>query len=183
MRNRWEVFSGSESVRLLVRQAENSTSGLGSFRERSAVGTRFPESLFLDVPRTTTEQVRTFGFGKKIVKFRKSTQEAWLRPAKFLGQFFSLPSISSATWVMYSSAIPELNAFCDWSFLVFSCVPLETAANFLFFLKLPQNWGKGSAFVKTELIHCFQNYLSQCYREEWKGSLLNCFVFVKNDTP
>ena len=46
------------------------------------------------------------------------------------------PSISSETWVMYSSAIPGLSVFCDWLFLVFAGVSLEAAANFLLFLNV-----------------------------------------------
>ena len=37
---------------------------------------------------------------------------------------------------MYSSAIPGLSVFCDWLFLAFSGVSLETAANFLLFVKV-----------------------------------------------
>ena len=44
--------------------------------------------------------------------------------------FVTLFSIFSETWVMYSSAIHGLSMFCDWLFLVFSGVFLETAANF-----------------------------------------------------
>ena len=61
----------------------------------------------------------------------------------------NLPSISSETWEMYSWAIPGSSVFCDWLFLVFFVVSLETAANFLLFLnvamilrqKFRQLWG------------------------------------------
>ena len=48
----------------------------------------------------------------------------------------TLPSISSETREIYSWAIPESSVFCDWLFLVFSGVSLETAASFLLFLNL-----------------------------------------------
>ena len=63
-----------------------------------------------------------------------------------------LSSISSETWVIYSSAISGLSVFCDLFSLVFSVVSLKTAANFLLFLNfamtlmeklcqlLKQNW-------------------------------------------
>ena len=47
-----------------------------------------------------------------------------------------LPSISSETWEMYSWAISRSIEFLHWVFLVFSGVSLETAANFLLFLKV-----------------------------------------------
>ena len=84
----WCVSTWSDSVKLLVRQIENSTSEQGSFKERSLVGSWFSELLFLDVPGTATEQIRTCEFRKKFIKFRQSTQNAWLRPAKFLEKFF-----------------------------------------------------------------------------------------------
>ena len=40
---------------------------------------------------------------------------------------------------MYSSAIPGLSVFCDWLFLVFSGVSLESAANFLLLLNVAMN--------------------------------------------
>ena len=48
----------------------------------------------------------------------------------------TLPSISSETWVTYSSVIPGLSVFRDWLFLQFSRVSLETAANFLLLLNV-----------------------------------------------
>ena len=43
----------------------------------------------------------------------------------------NLPPISSETWEIYTWAIPGSNVLCDWLFLVFSGVSLETTANFL----------------------------------------------------
>ena len=43
-------------------------------------------------------------------------------------------SIFSEIYAMYSPANPGLSVFCDWLFLVFSDVSLESAANFFFFL-------------------------------------------------
>ena len=48
----------------------------------------------------------------------------------------TLPSISSDTWVMYSSIIPGTKVFCDWPFLALSWVSPEMAANFRLFLSV-----------------------------------------------
>ena len=46
----------------------------------------------------------------------------------------TLPSISLELCAMYSSVIPGADRFCDWLFLAYSCVSLNTAANFRLFL-------------------------------------------------
>ena len=48
----------------------------------------------------------------------------------------TLPSISSETWLMYTSAITRLSVFCDWFILLFSGVSLETAESFFIFLNV-----------------------------------------------
>ena len=68
----WEVSSRSESVKLLVRQTEISTSGYESFTESSPVASQFSESLFRDVPGTATEQVRTCGFRRNPSNLNKA---------------------------------------------------------------------------------------------------------------
>ena len=149
----WCVSSWSDSVRLLVRQAENSTSWQRSFRERYTVGSRFSEALFLDILGIATEQVRICGFWRKpsssdkAPKMRDSVQlNSW---ESFL---VTLPSISSETWVMYSSAILGWIVFCDWLLLVSSGVSLETGVNFLLFLNVAVFLRKSLSVVKTELI-------------------------------
>ena len=87
-RGMWEVSSGSESVRLLVRQAANSTPRQGSVLERSLVASRFSESLLLDALRTAMEQVRTWGFRRKPSSLKKAPR---INPAKILEQFFGDP--------------------------------------------------------------------------------------------
>ena len=87
-RGMWEVSSGSESVRLLVPQAANSTPRQGSVLERSLVASRFSESLFLDAPRTAMKQVRTWGFRRKPSSLKKAPL---ISPAKILEQFFGDP--------------------------------------------------------------------------------------------
>ena len=133
----WWASSCSESFRLLVWQAENAISGQGLSRERSPVGSRFSELLFLDVPGTATEQVRACGFRRNSSSLDKAPK---MRDSARLNSWESflvtLPSNSSETWVMYSSAIPGLSVFCDWLFLVFSSASLETAANFLWLPKV-----------------------------------------------
>ena len=145
----WCVSSWSESFELLVRQAEYTTSGQGSFKERSPKGSRFSVLLLLDVPGTAAEQVRTCGFRTNSSSLDKATK---MRDSVRLNSWeiflVTLPSISSENWVMYSSVNPWLNVFCEWLFLVLSGVSLETADNFLLFLdvaiilkeKLRQLW-------------------------------------------
>ena len=69
---KWCVFSWSESFRLLVWQAENTTSGQGSIEERSPLGSRYSELLFLDVSGTATEQVRTCWFRRNLSSLDKA---------------------------------------------------------------------------------------------------------------
>ena len=61
------------------------------------------------------------------------TPSGWILLKVFL---VTLPWVSSETWEMYSWAISGLSVFCDWLFFVFSGVFLETAANFLLFVKI-----------------------------------------------
>ena len=75
----WWASSCFESFRLLEWQAENTASGEVSPREQSPVDSRFSGSLFVDVPGTATEQVRTCGFRSsssldKAPKMRDSVQ-------------------------------------------------------------------------------------------------------------
>ena len=109
----------------------------GLFREWSPVGSRFSELLFLDVPGTATEQVRTCGFRRNSSSLDRAPK---IRDSVRLNSFESflvtLPSISSETWEMYSWDNSESSVFCDRLFLAFSGVSLETAANFLLFLSV-----------------------------------------------
>ena len=134
----WWVSSSSEPFRLPEWWEEHTTSGQGSFSERSPVGPRFSESLFLlDVPGTATEQVRTCGFRRNSSSSDKAPK---IRDSVCLNSFerflVTLLSISSETWEMYSCAIPGSSVFCDCLFFVFSNVSLQTAANCLLFLKV-----------------------------------------------
>ena len=137
----WEVSSRSESAAVLAWRTKNSTLGLGSFRERSPVGSRFSESLFRDVPGTVLEQVCTCGFRRNSSSFDKAPKiRDSVRLNSWASFLVNLPSISSDTWVMYSSVIPRTNVFCDWPFLALFCVSLETAANFRLFHTVAIMW-------------------------------------------
>ena len=131
----WGVSSCSESFNLPVRLAGNTTSRQMSFKERFSVGSRFSELLFLDLPRTATEQAWTYGFRRNSSSSDKAPEMCdsfWLNSRK--SYLVTLSSLSSEIRVMYSSAIPGLSVFCDWLFLVFSGVSLETAPNLFLFL-------------------------------------------------
>ena len=130
----WGYFSTSELFRFREWWEQILTSGQGLFGERSLLSSRFPESLFLDVPGTATEQVWTCGF-----RWSSSFDRALkMRDTVLLNSFESflvtLPLISSKTWEMSSWEVSGSSVFCDYLFLVFSGVSLETAASFLLFL-------------------------------------------------
>ena len=133
----WGYSSTSELFRLPEWWEEILASGQGSFGERSPLGSRFPESPFLVVPGTATEQVRTCGLRRISSSLDRAPK---IRDTVRLNLFESfpvtLPSISSETWEIYYWAISGWSVFCDWLFLVFLGVALETAANFLLFLKV-----------------------------------------------
>ena len=105
--------------------------------ERSPVGSRISESLLLDVPGTATEQVQTCGFRRNsssLDKAPKIRDSVWL--ISFQKILVTLPWISSKTWEMYFWAVSGSSVLCDWVFVVFSDVFLDTAAEFLLFLKV-----------------------------------------------
>ena len=68
----WEVESGSESVRLLERQAENSTSGWASFWERYPLASCFSPSAFGNVRVTALENVRICWFKRNLSNLDRS---------------------------------------------------------------------------------------------------------------
>ena len=133
----WWVSSCSEPFRLLGWQAENTASQQGSPSEQSPFGYRFSELLFLGVPGTATEQVQTCGLTRNSSRFDKTPK---MRDSVRLNslQIFlvTLPSFSSETWEMYFWTIPRSSVFCDWLFLVFSGVSLETATISLLILNV-----------------------------------------------
>ena len=142
---RWASTS-SEPFRLPEWWVENTYLGQGSPRERSPKGSRFSESLFLDVPGTATEQFRACGFKinssslDKAPKMRDS-----IRLNSFECFLVTLPSFSSETWEILSWAISGSNVFCSLNFQVFlSELPLI----FSYFSKL--KWYCGRSFVSYE---------------------------------
>ena len=132
---------------LLVREAENTTSGQGSFKERSSESSRIFE-LFLDIPQSATEQARACGFRRNSPSSDKAPQLCdYVRLNSWESFSVTLSSNFPETWVMHSSAIPGLSVFWDWLFLVFSGVSFETAANFLPFLNV-------AIFLREKLVSC-----------------------------
>ena len=153
----WWVSSSSDPFRLPEWWEENIGSGQGSFRERSQVGSRFSESLFLDIPEMATEQVRTCGFGKKSSSLDKAPKiRDSVRLISLESFLVTLPSISSETWDIYYWAISGSSVLYDWLLLVFLSLFLETAAKLLIFLNVAHDSeGKVLSVVKTELKFCF----------------------------
>ena len=133
----WWDSSSSESFRLPEWWEENTASRQGSFRERSPKGSRLAESLFLDVPGTAAEQVRTCGFRRNSSSLDKAPKiRDSVRLNSFESLLVTLPSVSSETWEIYSWAISGSIVFRDRVFFVFSGISLETTANFLLSLKV-----------------------------------------------
>ena len=100
----WRVVSWSESLRLLLVQAENFISEEGLFREWSPMGSRCSDLLLLDVPGTATEQVRICGF-RRISSSIEKAHKLLDSVRQILGKVFFVTrfSISSQTFVMYSN--------------------------------------------------------------------------------
>ena len=152
----WGYSSTSELFRIPEWWEETIASGQGSFGKRSPLGSRYPESLFLDVPGTATEHVRTCGFRRNSSSLDRAPKIRDSVRVNFFESFlFTLPSISSETWEMHFWAIPGLRVFCDWVFLVTSGVSLETAANSLLFHKVAMILREKLSAVKTELKFLF----------------------------
>ena len=183
-----EVSSGSETVRLLARQAENSTSGCGSIWELSPLGSCFSTSVFRNVPRVIPENVRICGFRKKLSNWDSAPKmRDCVRLNSWNSLFVNLPSISSETCVMWSSVIPGAADICNWLLVRRSCVSLAIVAKFCLFLivAIILEDGKTSTVVKTEVL-CFQfrNSTTQncCFqqRQNFKQRQLIKFLQVRN---
>ena len=87
----WGYTSISELFRLPEWWKETTASGQGSFGERSSLGSRFPASLFLDFPGTTTEHIRTCGFRRNSSSLDKAPK---IRDSVRLNSFESFFSYS-----------------------------------------------------------------------------------------
>ena len=129
-------------------------SGWGSLWESSSFVPWFSTFVFRNVPGTVSECVCICWFERNSSNLFRAPK---MRDSVLLNSWESflltLPSISSATCVIYSSLILGTDVFRYWPFLgVSSCVSLVTAANFRLFLNialfLTGNW---YAVMKTEL--------------------------------
>ena len=110
------------------------------------------ESLFLDVPGTATDQVRTCGLRRNSSSLEKAPKICGsVRLNSFESFLVTLRSISSETWEMYFWAISGSSVFFDWLFLVFSGVSIKTATNFLLFLEAAMMLREVLSVVRTEL--------------------------------
>ena len=122
------------SVRLLARQAQSSTSGWGSFWERSPLGSWFSTSALPNVAGTIPENVRTCGFKRNWSNLDRAPK---MPDSVLLNSWdiflVTLPSISSENCALNSSVIPGAEVFCDGLFLGYCCISLAKAANFPLF--------------------------------------------------
>ena len=130
----WGYSSTSELFRVPEWLDEKPNSGQESSEERSPVGSRFSELLFLNVPGTVTEQGRTCGFKRKSSSLDKTPKMRHSVLLNFFESFLvTLPSIFSETWEINSWASSGSSVFCDRLFPVLSGVSFDTAPNFLSF--------------------------------------------------
>ena len=95
------------------------------------------------VPGMVAEHVRTCGFRKSSsLKCAPKKRDSILL-ISCNGFEVTLPSISSQTWVMYSSVILGTNVFCDWLFQAISCFfSLKQLLTLACSLALPWFWKK-----------------------------------------
>ena len=132
----WWVSSWSQASKLLGCRREYR---FGTVIAQGTIPSGFPV-FWVAAPGCSRNSYRTspnLWVQKKFVKLRQSTKiRDSVRLKSFERFLVTLPSIFSETWDMYSWAIPGSSMFCDWLFLVFSRVSLETASNFLFFLNV-----------------------------------------------
>ena len=112
--------------------------GWGSLWELSSFVPWFSKFVFRNVPGTVPECVCICGFKRSLSNLDRAPK---MRDIVLLNSWDSflvtLLSISSETWVIYSSLILGTDVFRDWPFLRFSsCVSLVMAANFRLFLNV-----------------------------------------------
>ena len=130
-------------------------SGWGSLWESSSFVPWFSSFVFRNVPGTVPECVRICWFKRNSSNLDRAPK---MRDSVRLNSWDSflvtLPSISSETFVIYSSLILGMDVFRDWPFLgCSSCVSLVTAANFRLFLNVAIFWReKCYADMKIELV-------------------------------
>ena len=98
------------------------------------------------------ESVRTCGFKRNSSNSDRAPKMQDSVLLKYWDNLLvTLPPICSETCVMYLSVIQGKDMFYDWLFLVFSCVSLETAANFCLVPNVANIWKlKKLTVVKTE---------------------------------
>ena len=137
----WWVSSSYEPIRLPEWWVENTASEQGSPRERSPVGSRFSESLFLDVPGTATEQVRTSDFRRNSSSLDKAPK---IRDSVRLNSFNdSLQSLQKPGRCILQPFLDQVCFVIDCS-LYFQVFLSKLPLIFSYSSKLPWYWGKSS---------------------------------------
>ena len=121
-------------------------SAWGSLRESSSFAPWFSPLVFRNVPGTVPECVRICGFKRNSSNLDGAPKK---RDSVLLNSsdsfLVTLPSLSSETWVIYSSSILGMDVFRDWPLLgCSSCISLVMAANFRLFLNVASFEGKSA---------------------------------------
>ena len=115
--------------------------------------------FYVSFPGTVPENVRTCEFKRNLSNLdRAPKMQDNVLLNSWASLLVSLPSISSETCAIYSAVIPVTDVFCDWLFLGYSCVSLDTAANARLFSMLPTS-GKWSNSGEDWIICIFRTIL------------------------
>ena len=138
----WGSWSVPESIQRRDWQSEGPNSGWGSSWERCSFGSWFSKFVFRNVPGTVLECVRICGFNRNSVNLDRAHK---MRDSVLLNSWDSflvtLSSMSSETFVIYSSLILGKDVFRDWPLVgCSSCVSIVTVATFRLFLNVAIFW-------------------------------------------
>ena len=111
--------------------------GIGIIVGTLPSGFRVFEVIVPGCSGTVPEHVSTCGFiGNSSSLDRPRKIRNSVRLNSWDSFLVTLHSIFFEAWVMCSSVNPGTNVFWNWLFLAFSCVSLETAANFRLFISV-----------------------------------------------
>ena len=130
-------------------------SGWGSLWELSSFVRWLSTFVFRNVSGRVPECVRICWFRRNSSNLDRALKMRDSVLLNFWDSFLvTLPSISSESWVIYSSLILGTDAFRDWPFLgLSSCISLVTAANFRLFLNV-------AIFLEGKMLRSYEDWIS-----------------------
>ena len=139
--------------------------GMGWVWEQSIIGSQFSASLLLDIPGMVPERVHYRVLNRKMSNLDRAPKMPDTVLLIYWDSFLvTLPSISSETWVVYSSVILGTDKFCDSLLLGWSRAYLATAANFRLFLGFAMLLdAKSSTIVMIEIFFNSKEFVLVTY--------------------